>query len=177
MDSRRFHLAQANVARMRAALDDPVMEGFRSQLDRINAIADRSPGFVWRLQTSAGNATAIRAYDDDRILFNMSVWESLEALHQYVYRSDHVGPLRNRREWFQSYEGPVLVLWWIPAGHIPTVEEAKQKLQVLAARGPTPEAFTFRDPFAPPGARPGHFPTVDAEFCGGTAWSDVSLRS
>jgi hypothetical protein len=165
MDSKRFHLAQANVARMRAPLEDPVMDGFRSQLDRINAIADQSPGFVWRLQTAEGNATAIRAYEDDRILFNMSVWESLEALHHYVYRSDHVGPLRSRREWFEPFEGPILVLWWIPAGHVPTIGEAQEKLQILKEQGPTQRAFTFRDAFPPPGAGPTRFPEVDAEFC------------
>jgi hypothetical protein len=161
----RFHIAQANVAHMRAPLEDPIMEGFRSQLDRINAIADRSPGFVWRLQTADGNATAIRAYDDERILFNMSVWQSVEALHQYVYRSDHVGPLRQRRDWFLPYHGPVLVLWWIPAGHVPTIDEAKERLRWLEECGPTPEAFTFRQPFPPPGSRAIDFPDVDAEFC------------
>ena len=110
MKPKRFHLAQANIGRMRAPLDSSIMEGFSSQLDRLNAIADASPGFVWRLQTDEGNATAIRAYEDERILFNMSVWESLEALHHYVYRSDHAGPLRNRKEWFEPLEGPILVL-------------------------------------------------------------------
>jgi Domain of unknown function (DUF3291) len=161
----RFHIAQANVAHMRAPLEDPIMEGFRSQLERINAVADRSPGFVWRLQTAEGDATAIRAYDDERILFNMSVWESVEALHHYVYRSDHVGPLRRRRDWFVPYDGPVLVLWWIPAEHLPTVDEAKDRLRWLEERGPTPEAFTFRHPFPPPGSRGMGFPKVDAEFC------------
>ena len=150
MKPNRFHLAQANIARMRAPLDSPIMEGFRSQLDRINAIADSSPGFVWRLQTDEGNATAIRAYEDDRILFNMSVWESLEALRDYVYRSDHAGPLRSRREWFELLDGPILVLWWIPAGAIPTVPEARERLDHLRRHGPTAEAFTFRDQFAAP---------------------------
>ncbi len=165
METRRFHLAQANVARMRARLEDPVMEGFRSQLDRINAIADRSPGFLWRPQTAEGNATGIRAYEDPLVLLNMSVWESIESLHAYVYRSEHVGPLRARREWFEPQQGPILVLWWIPAGHIPSVDEAKQKLKVLKERGPTPEAFTFRDPFPPPGGSAVGAPEVDAEFC------------
>jgi hypothetical protein len=98
MANNRFHLAQANIAPMRASLDDPVMAGFRSQLRHINSVADQSPGFVWRLQTDEGDATAIRAFDDDRILFNISVWESLDSLHNYVYRSDHSGPFRNRRE-------------------------------------------------------------------------------
>jgi hypothetical protein len=163
--SRRFQLAQANVATMRAALEDPVMEGFRSQLDRINALADASPGFVWRLQTDAGNATGIRAYEDERILFNMSVWESIEALHTYVYRSDHAGPLRSRREWFVPTQGPTVVLWWVPAGHVPTIEEAKERFALLQARGPGREAFTFRAPYPPPGEPAVKLPDVDRALC------------
>jgi hypothetical protein len=162
---KRFHLAQANIARMRAPLDSPIMEGFRSQLDRINAIADCSSGFVWRLQTDQGNATAIRAYEDDRILFNMSVWESLEALRDYFYGSEHAAPLRKRREWFVPLEGPILVLWWVPADHIPSIEDAKARFATLKSRGPTPEAFTFRVPFPPPGGRRLPPPDIDAEFC------------
>jgi len=165
MPSTRFHLAQANIAHMRAPLEDPIMEGFRLQLDRINAVADASSGFVWRLQTEAGDATGIRAYDDPRILFNMSVWESIEALHAYVYRSEHAGPLRDRRRWFEPLGAPILVLWWIPAGHIPTIDEARSRFDWLAARGPTADAFTFRQPFAPPGQPPVTPPEVDAEFC------------
>lgn len=135
---------------MRAPLDDPMMEGFRSQLERINAIADASPGFVWRLQAPDGDATSIRAFEDDRILVNMSVWESVEALHRYVYAGPHLGPLRDRKEWFLPYDGPMLALWWIPAGHIPTVEEAKAKLGELGKNGPTASAFTFRQPFPAP---------------------------
>ena len=114
-----YHLAQLNIASTRAPLDDPIMKGFVDQLDYINAVADRSEGFVWRLQTEDGDATAIRAFDDDRIIVNMSVWESLEALHDYVHRSDHLGPLRDRKKWFTRIEGPSLVLWWIPAGDPP----------------------------------------------------------
>jgi Domain of unknown function (DUF3291) len=161
----RFHLAQANIGRFRAPIDDPIMEGFRSQLDPINALADRSPGFVWRLQTEDGNATAIRPFADDRMAINMSVWESLDALQQYVYRSAHVGPLRDRKQWFEPIEGPILVLWWIPAGHIPTVDEAKESLQILKERGPSPDAFTFRQPFPPPDGRPGDVAGLDAAFC------------
>ncbi|MFI5317915.1 MAG: DUF3291 domain-containing protein [Myxococcota bacterium] len=169
MSERRFSLAQANVAHMRAPLEDPPMDGFRSQLERINALADRSPGFVWRLQSDAGDATAIRAFDDPLILFNMSVWESLEGLHAYVYRSDHVQPLRARREWFRPMPGPSLVLWWIPARHTPTVEEARAKLDALRRGGPGPQAFTFRQPFPTPGAPPSRAPEVDAEFCAGSS--------
>src|SRR5262245_49748039 len=164
----RFQLAQVNIARMRGPLESPLMEGFRSQLERINAIADGSPGFVWRLQSEAGDATAIRAFDDPLLLVNMSVWETLEALHAYVYKSDHTAPLRGRRAWFEPLAGRAsLALWWVPAGHLPTVDEAKQRLALLDARGPTPVAFTFREPFPPPGAADFAPPEVDAEFCGG----------
>jgi hypothetical protein len=145
-----FHLAQVNIGTIRAPLDDPSMEGFTSALDRINAVADESPGFVWRLSTPEGDATSIRPFEDDCTLVNMSVWESFEALHRYVYEGPHLKLLRERREWFLPYEGPMLALWWIPAGHIPTVEEAKAKLLELGQNGPTASAFTFRTPFAAP---------------------------
>ncbi len=147
----RFHLAQVNIGRIRAPLEHPVMDGFRSQLDVINALADRSPGFVWRLQTEEGNAMAIRPFADERMAINMSVWESLDALQHFVYRSAHVGPLRDRKQWFEPIEGPILALWWIPAGHIPTVTEALERLQHLKEHGPCPEAFTFRKSFPSPG--------------------------
>ena len=136
---------------MRAPLDDPLMEGFRSQLDRVNAVADQSPGFVWRLQTAEGDATSLRPFEDDRILVNMSVWESKDALHRYVYEGPHLGLLRGRRDWFLPFDGPMLALWWIPAGHIPTVEEAKAKLEELGRNGPTAASFTFRNLFDAPG--------------------------
>ena len=168
MHEARYQLAQANIARMRAPLESAVMEGFRSQLERINAVADASPGFVWRLQSDEGDATAIRAFDDPLMLVNVSVWESLEALHAYVYKSDHVGPLRGRRAWFEPLTGQAsLALWWIPGGHTPTVAEAVERLGLLCARGPTADAFSFREPFPPPGTRVFRAPEVDAEFCGG----------
>ena len=163
--NRGFHLAQANIARMRAPLESPLMAEFRAQLDGVNALADASPGFVWRIQTADGDATAIRAFDDDRILFNMSVWESIEALHAYVYRSGHVGPMRKRREWFEPLPSPALVLWWVPAGHTPTIAEALEKFARLEAEGPTPDAFTFRQAFPPPGGTAGQPLDIDAEFC------------
>src|SRR5262245_10498106 len=162
----RFHLAQVNIGRLRAPIDDPLIEGFRTQLDPINALADRTPGFVWRLQTEDGNATAIRPYaDDDRMAINMSVWESLEALQQFVYRSAHVGPLHERQQWFEPMEGPILALWWVPTGHIPTVEEAIDRLRLLRERGPSPEAFTFRKPFASPEEQAGEIAGLDAALC------------
>ncbi len=142
-------LAQVNIARMRAPLESETMAGFVARLDEINALADRSPGFVWRLQED-GNATSLRPFDDDSILVNMSVWESVEALRDYVYGSAHVEVLRKRQDWFTRFESAYAVLWWIPAGHIPTVEEAKERLAHLDRHGPTPWAFTFKAPFPEP---------------------------
>ena len=161
----RFHLAQVNIGRIRAPLQDPIMEGFRTQLDPINALADRTPGFVWRLQTEDGNAMAVRPVpDDDLMAINMSVWESLEALQQFVYKSAHVAPLRDRKQWFQPMDGPILALWWVPAGHIPTVAEAMDRLRHLKEHGPTAHAFTFRTTFPAPDAD-GDIGSLDAEFC------------
>jgi len=161
----RYHLAQVNIGRVRAPLDDPIMAGFKSQLDPVNALADATPGFVWRLQTESGNAMAIRPFEDERMAINMSVWESLGALQAFVYRSAHVAPLRDRKQWFEPMEGPILALWWVPAGHIPSVEEAKERLRHLKEHGPSPHAFTFRTPFASPDADAGMVRGLDARFC------------
>ena len=144
-----LHIAQVNIARMKAPLEDPVMAGFVARLEEINALADRSPGFVWRLQTSEGDATYLRPYDDDRILFNLSVWKSIEQLKQYVYYSAHVEVLRQRQAWFNKFSGMYLALWWVPAGHIPGVDEAKKRLAHLEEHGPTAFAFTFKKAFPP----------------------------
>ena len=149
-DANRFHLAQLNVARMRAPLEDPIMADFVAQLEHVNAVAEASPGFIWRLQTDDGDATAIRAFDDERILVNMSVWESLEALRNYVYNGDHLKVLRQRKQWFEPSDGPALVLWWILDGQLPSVEDAKERLQWLAQRRPSAEAFTFAKPYPAP---------------------------
>jgi hypothetical protein len=147
-----WHLAELNVARLRAPIDDPLIAEFKSALDAINALADRSPGFVWRLQTAEGNATALHPIDDDELIaINMSVWESIEALADYAYRSDHTAFLRRRREWFERYGKAYLVLWWVPAGHLPSIEEALGRLDRLEADGPTGAAFTFTKRFAPTG--------------------------
>lgn len=149
MSSQIFHLAEVNIARMRAPLDDPAMAGFVALLAEVNALADHSPGFVWRLQTEAGDATYLRPYDDDRILFNLSVWESIEQLKSYVYRSAHGQAMRQRRDWFEKFEGMFLALWWVEAGHIPTIAEAKRRLEHLEQHGETAHAFTFRRTFQP----------------------------
>jgi heme-degrading monooxygenase HmoA len=147
-----FHLAQINVGRILGPIESEVMVGFVSQLAEINALAEATPGFVWRLKTEDGDATAIRPYDDDRVIVNMSVWESAEALHGYVYQSAHVDVMRRRREWFSRMSESYMALWWIPAGHIPTVSEAIARLEQLRATGPTAEAFTFRERFPSPDA-------------------------
>jgi heme-degrading monooxygenase HmoA len=146
------HLAQVNIATMRAPLSDPIMAEFVARLDQINQAADRSPGFVWRLQTDAGNATEVQAYDDERILFNLSVWESLEALFAYVYRSQHGDAMRQRRDWFEPSDQATMALWWLPAGELPTVTEAKARLEHLRQFGSTSQAFLFHQPFPVPAA-------------------------
>jgi uncharacterized protein DUF3291 len=147
-----YELAQLNVGRLREPIDAPATAGFVEALDPVNALADAAPGFVWRLQTEDGNATAVQVSDDPLFIINMSVWESIEALAEFVYRSAHVGVMRRRAAWFHRSVEAYLVLWWVPTGHRPTPEEALDRLARLRHEGPTPGAFTFRQPFAPPGA-------------------------
>lgn len=144
-----LHLAQINVGRVRAPLDDPLMAEFMENLERINGLADQSPGFVWRYTTDdADDATALRPYPhDDLMLINYSVWESREALWNYVYRTAHLEFVRRRREWFAKLDERYLALWWVPAGHRPSVAEAIDRLDRLRRDGPTPASFTFRDFF------------------------------
>ena len=146
-------LAQLNIGIFRAPIDSPEMAEFVANLDRINALAEQSPGFVWRLQTEEGNATAIRPFpDQDNVAVNLSVWSDVEALNQFVFRSAHVEIMRRRREWFERMGEAYMVLWWVRAGHRPSVTEAIAKLEQLRAAGPTPAAFTFRHAFPPPDA-------------------------
>jgi hypothetical protein len=150
-----FHLAQVNVALPREPLESDLLREFVEALDPINAIADGSPGFVWRLQGEDGNATSIKAFGDERLIVNMSVWESIEALRAFVYTSGHVAVMRRRREWFDRIDTH-LALWWLPAGNIPTVADAEQRVALLSALGPSPDAFTFRRHFpAPDASEPG----------------------
>lgn len=143
------HIVQANIAQMRAPLDDPMMAGFNERLEPLNALADESPGFVWRLQTEEGDATEIDVFGDELVLFNMSVWESIDALESYVYNSNHVNAVQKRAEWFERPTKSPFVLWWIEAGEIPTIEEGKARLEKLWSDGPTADAFTFRHRFDP----------------------------
>ncbi len=163
-----YQLAQLNIGVIKAPMDSLVMKGFADNLDRINALAEATPGFVWRLQTEEGDATSIRPCDDPNLLVNMSVWRDVEALNHYVYASAHVELMRRRREWFERMDKAFLVLWWIPAGTLPTVEEALAKLEVLRAQGPTPAAFTFRHAFPPPDAQAGRPPVTFNDECPAT---------
>jgi hypothetical protein len=148
MSDAKYQLAELNIAQMLAPIDDPVMADFANNLVKINTLAETQPGFVWRLQTEDGDATALRVFEHEYIIVNMSVWESIEALYDFAYKSEHTDFFRRRREWFEKMETPVVVLWWIKAGHIPTVEEAKAKLEHLLAHGPTPQAFTFKQRYS-----------------------------
>ncbi|HTD13133.1 MAG TPA: DUF3291 domain-containing protein [Steroidobacteraceae bacterium] len=153
-----YELAQLNIGIIKGPMDSPVMAQFAANLARINALADASPGFVWRLQTEDGDATAIRPFENENQLLNMSVWRDAEALRQFVYHSGHLEIMRRRREWFERMSELYLVLWWVPRGHRPTVAEAIERLQALRREGPHSEAFTFGQlfpaPDAPSGARP-----------------------
>ncbi len=162
-----WQLAQLNVGITKGPMDSAVMAEFAANLARINAIADGSPGFVWRLQTEAGNATAIHAFEDPNMLLNMSVWQDLEHLTRYVYHSAHVEIMRRRREWFERMSEAYLVLWWVPHGHRPGIPEALARLAALRARGPHAEAFTFREAFPPPGGA-GQQPQRFSERCPAT---------
>ncbi len=146
----RFHLAQINIAKMTAPLEDERMVDFVNQLDRINRLADESPGFVWRLQTEEGDATALRVFDDPMLLVNMSVWESFQALKDYVYASLHRDVLRDRQRWFGRLGEAHLALWWVPAGSLPTLDDAKARLQSIQVHGPGPQAFNFSKAYPPP---------------------------
>jgi hypothetical protein len=159
---RPYELAQLNIAVMRAPLESPEMVDFVANLDRINALAEAFPGYVWRMQTEDGNATAVRPLGD-KTLVNLSVWQDVESLASYVYSSAHTDIMRRRREWFERMQEAFVVLWWVPEGHRPGIEEAIARLELLRNQGPTEAAFTFRKSFPPPGA-------VDASQSSPTGW-------
>jgi len=143
-----FHLAQLNIAKMKFPLQAPEMADFVDRLEEVNALADAAPGFVWRLQTEQGDATGIDFFGAD-VLVNMSLWTGLDALRDFAFRSAHRDVLARRREWFATLDQAYAVLWWLPAGQIPTLEQAAERLECLRRDGPGPRAFTFRQPFDP----------------------------
>ena len=146
----KFQLAQINIAKGKADVASPVMKGFVDRLDEINQLADQSPGFVWRLQTEDGDATGIQAFDDPHLIVNMSVWEDLESLKIYVYKSQHVELIKDRSAWFNKMIESQVALWWIPEGHIPSIAEGKEKLEAIEKNGPSDSAFSFAKPFPLP---------------------------
>jgi hypothetical protein len=145
-----YHLAQINISRLLAPLDDPQIAGFVAQLEPINALADSAPGFVWRLKSDSGNATDIAYNDDPFVIVNMSVWESIEKLREFAYRSDHVNVFRDRAKWFEKATKPNYCLWWVAAGHVPTVAEGRERMEHYQMHGATPYAFWFSQPFPAP---------------------------
>jgi hypothetical protein len=157
----QFHLAEINIGRLRAAVDDPMIADFVANLERINALADAAPGFVWRLTGEGGDATDIRPDADDELMaVNMSVWESPQALGAFVYRSDHQPIMRRRAEWFEKLE-LYMALWWVPAGHTPSVAEGMSRIDTLRRLGSTADAFTFRTIYPAPDAAAAPPPVLD----------------
>ena len=135
------HLAQLNIGRLRYPTDDPRVADFMNNLDLVNRLAEASPGFVWRLKDDSGNATNIRPFADPTMLLNMSVWQSVETLERFVWQTVHKRFYGRRPEWFEKLDGPHFVMWWVPAGHLPTPVEAMERLDHLAAHGPSENAF------------------------------------
>ena len=164
-----WHLAQINIGKMVAPEGDPRVQAFFDALDEVNALADASPGFVWRLIGEGNSATDIQPTVDPLLLINMSVWTDAESLFAFVYRSGHTSVLARRRDWFERFEGAFTALWWIPAGSIPTISDGLSRLWHLDRFGPTPHAFTFKLRFPPPGVAA---PPVDMQpdpWCVGNA--------
>ena len=143
-----FHLAQLNIARLLAPLDSPQLADFVDNLDRINALAESMPGFIWRLKDEDGDATSFRPFGED-VIVNMSVWQDVESLKSFVYASDHVNIMRRRAEWFAKMVDAHMVMWWLPAGSRPTFEDAQARLNTLISDGPSLFAFNFARPFPP----------------------------
>jgi len=146
----RYQLAQLNVAKMLEPLDSPALAGFVEALEPINALADASSGFVWRLKEDEDESVANQSPEDDMLLVNLSVWESIDSLRNFVYQSAHAPVMRKKRGWFEKHRAPNIVLWWVPAGHQPSVEEAFARLKTLQADGPSSQAFTFANCFPAP---------------------------
>ena len=143
----KYQLAQLNIGRMLAPLGSEVMKDFVSNLDAINALAENSPGFVWRYTSEGNDATSTRIFGDDYLIINMSVWNDMDALSDYVYRSAHVEFFKRKKEWFQKLDAMHMVMWYVPAGKMPTVEEALERLVYLREHQATPYAFTFKKAF------------------------------
>ncbi len=161
-----YRIVQYNLAWLVAPLDDPAIAEFRENIERINRLAERAPGFVWRYQTRAGDSTSVRVRDDPRILVNMSMWRCVEDLHHFAFRTEHADFFRRRRLWFSNEDKPYAVLWWVAKDHRPEVAEAEARLAQLKELGPSPRAFTFKCRFPAPDANeaPAACPDPEAPF-------------
>ena len=159
----RYHLAQINVAELKAPLDSPQLRDFVDNLDRINALAESQPGFVWRLTGDGNDATSLRPMGE-KIIVNYSIWRDVESLKEFVYKTAHVEILKRKREWFERMSLPY-VLWWVPAGYIPTVAEAVERLELLRAKGASPEAFHFGEAYSAPDADQAGSPVAFPDTC------------
>jgi hypothetical protein len=144
------HLAQINIAHLLAPIDSPLLADFVADIDNINAIAEKSQGFVWRLKDESGNATDINPFDNETIIVNMSVWENIDDFKNFVYESGHVEVFKKRAKWFSKMNSPHAAMWWVPAGYVPTAHEGKEKLEFLAKNGDTIDSFSFRKIFKMP---------------------------
>ncbi|MGV9450417.1 DUF3291 domain-containing protein [Streptomyces sp. NPDC003635] len=149
-----FELAEVNIARLRFPLDSPELKDFVDALDPVNADADSADGFVWRLQSEGGDATDIPVLGDEWLIINMSVWRDTDSLAAYMYQGRHREMLARRREWFEKVQEAMVAMWWVPAGHRPSVAEAESRLLHLRTNGPTPYAFTLRTSFPPGESKP-----------------------
>ena len=146
----KYHLAQINIAKLIAPLDDPLIADFVNNLDRINGIAEQSKGFVWRLKDESGNSTAIDVFNDPMLIVNMSVWESIEDLKQFVYESGHLQIYLRKKEWFHDMDKAHMALWWVKSGELPTAQQGREKLEFLQKNGPSDLAFSFSKIFSAP---------------------------
>lgn len=160
----RYHLAQINIAKLKAPLDSPQLKDFVDNLERINALAEASDGFVWRLKGEGNDATSLRPLGDD-VIVNMSVWRDADALRKYVYQSAHTPIMKRRREWFTRMAESYYCMWWVPVGHEPALAEAAERLERIRQRGPTPESFNFGEVFSAPDDEPGGEPLSFKDTC------------
>ena len=142
-----YNLAQVNIAKMLAPINDPIMQDFVNNLDRINVTADQAKGFVWRLQSEKDNATAIKVFEDESLVINMSVWADMDSLFNYIYKSGHIEVFKRKKEWFTKLQMMHMVFWFVQADHTPTPKEAKERLEHINTHGETPYAFTFKSKF------------------------------
>ncbi len=143
-----FYLAQVNIGKILGPMDSPVMAEFAANLNNINALAENSEGFIWRLKDDNNNATSIKVFEDDFLLINMSVWADAESLFKFVYQTHHVDYVKRRKEWFEKMQEVYMALWYVPATHTPTPQEAIERLNYLKLHGETPHAFSYKKRFS-----------------------------